>query len=164
MTAVAFSEAWVELRCSDCGDVYTLYARRAFEYRREGREPRCRTCRRPERPPPDEGDRRYWLERFSLAEIRELAAGIWGHDDAISTPTHRGFDPQNGGGSGCPNSGQPQCSSGLAADRRRSSGRAEELGKPVLYQLSYVCALRILEGAWGVLERARPIVSAGDPS
>ena len=68
----------VEVRCVECGERYTLSARRALEYRREGREPRCRECRRPARQPPSAADRRYWLERFTLEEIKELANAIWG--------------------------------------------------------------------------------------
>jgi hypothetical protein len=67
----------VEVRCDECGDSFTLSTRRVYEHRREGRAPCCRMCRRPERPAPDEADRRYSLERFTLDEIRELAAGIW---------------------------------------------------------------------------------------
>jgi hypothetical protein len=33
--------------------------------------------RRPERPPRDDRDRAYWLERFTLEEIRELGEAIW---------------------------------------------------------------------------------------
>jgi hypothetical protein len=47
----------------------------AYQYRE--RPFLCSECRKPERPPPDDRDRAYWLARFSLEEIRELAAAIW---------------------------------------------------------------------------------------
>jgi hypothetical protein len=42
-------------------------------------QPRCARCRGygGEPKPPTEAMRRYWLERFSLEEIRELADTIW---------------------------------------------------------------------------------------
>lgn len=51
-----------------------LSARRA----RDRREPFvCRNCRRPA-PRVTEAHRRYWLERFTLEEIREMAAALFG--------------------------------------------------------------------------------------
>ena len=52
--------------------------RRELEHRRTGRDLICSTCRRPPRPKPTEADRRWWLERFTLEEIVELADAIWG--------------------------------------------------------------------------------------
>ena len=55
-----------------------LSVRREREHRRTGRAPICSTCRRPPHPKPTEDDREWWLERFTLAEIVELADAIWG--------------------------------------------------------------------------------------
>jgi hypothetical protein len=44
--------------------------------RTRGLEPRCEWCRRPTAPV-SEADRPWWLERFSLEEIRVMAAAIW---------------------------------------------------------------------------------------
>jgi len=35
-------------------------------------------CRRPPHPKPTEADREWWLERFTLEELAELADAIWG--------------------------------------------------------------------------------------
>jgi len=67
----------VDVRCGLCGERFALSPRREYEYRRQGREPICVQCRRPPRPAPDDRDRAYWLERFSLEEIQELAEAIW---------------------------------------------------------------------------------------
>jgi len=55
--------------------------RRAYQHRVEGRAPKCQPCRRPAleiTPEERESYRQWWLERFTLEEIRELAAGIFG--------------------------------------------------------------------------------------
>jgi hypothetical protein len=38
----------------------------------------CSDCRH-SHPKPTESDREFWLERFTLAEIHELAEAIWPH-------------------------------------------------------------------------------------
>jgi hypothetical protein len=58
--------------------VFSLSVRREYEHRRQGREPLCRLCRRPERPPPDDRDREFWLQRFPLEELVAIADAIWG--------------------------------------------------------------------------------------
>jgi hypothetical protein len=46
--------------------------------RARGDELRCSRCRGARATPPARLDyREYWLDRFTLEEIRELAAGIW---------------------------------------------------------------------------------------
>jgi len=66
----------VTLRCQKCGRREDRSDRVARNYR--DRPFLCSECRRPERARPSEKDRRYWTERFSFEEIREIAAGIWG--------------------------------------------------------------------------------------
>ncbi len=56
--------------------------RRHREHQNRGSEARCGECGecrygRPPRAKPDEEDRRWWLERFSLEEIVQLAGAIW---------------------------------------------------------------------------------------
>jgi hypothetical protein len=73
----------VLVRCGDCGGDFELSARRARDHRKAGTTPRCRRCRLPgTAPKPTEADRRYWLDRFTLDEIRELVAAIWPAGDA----------------------------------------------------------------------------------
>ncbi len=75
--ALAFSERRVEVRCAECRNLYTLSVRRELEHRRTGRPSICSLCRRPPHPKPTEADREWWLERFSLEELVELADAIW---------------------------------------------------------------------------------------
>jgi len=70
----------VDVRC-ECGDVFALSVRRAFEHRRAGTSPRCRECRRPPlEMTAEEREKlqRWWLERsgLSLGELREIAAAL----------------------------------------------------------------------------------------
>jgi hypothetical protein len=77
----ATAETPVDVRCSSCSDTFTLSARRAREWR--DRDPLCRRCRTPARELTDaerERYRRWWLERFTLEELQELARTIWPED------------------------------------------------------------------------------------
>jgi hypothetical protein len=70
-------EAPVVLSCSECGDTFSLSARRAREWR--NRDPVCRRCRQPPREltaAERERFRRWWLDRYPLEELREMAAAI----------------------------------------------------------------------------------------
>ena len=53
-------------------------ARNAQRCRSEGREPRCRDCRRPARAKPTESDRAFWLERFSAEECAAMGQALFG--------------------------------------------------------------------------------------
>jgi hypothetical protein len=64
------------VRCGGCDERFELSVRNEYRARRDGRVPRCRDCRRPRVPPPVDAYT-YWLSRFSLSEIEELAARIW---------------------------------------------------------------------------------------
>ena len=71
----------VDVRCGECGDVFALSVRNEFEWRRRGRAPICRPCRRPEKPmTPAERERfvRWWREESGLSarELREIAVGL----------------------------------------------------------------------------------------
>jgi hypothetical protein len=68
----------VRVRCSGCGYSYLLSTRRARDHRIRGTQPECRECRlaRSVQVQVTEAMRRYWLDRFSLEEIQELAAAF----------------------------------------------------------------------------------------
>jgi hypothetical protein len=54
--------------------------RRESAHRKNGTEPRCQLCRRPPVTLSDAERRKleaWWLERMTLAELRELADAIW---------------------------------------------------------------------------------------
>jgi DNA-directed RNA polymerase subunit RPC12/RpoP len=85
---VAAAEASRKVSCATCGDTFQLSARNIRAARQAGRPIRCRRCRghsttRRVR----EADRRFWLERFTLDEIQELAQAIWGQDRTPSPPS-----------------------------------------------------------------------------
>ena len=63
--------------CCDCGQGFELSARNAQRYRSEGRDPRCRECRRPPRPKPTERDRAWWTDRFTPEEIRDMVEALF---------------------------------------------------------------------------------------
>ena len=69
------------LCCASCGERMTLSVRRAYEYRRRGTEPICRSCRRPPVVFTD-GERerfvKWWRERSGLSEreLREISLGL----------------------------------------------------------------------------------------
>jgi DNA-directed RNA polymerase subunit RPC12/RpoP len=63
----------VEVICSDCGVEFELHRRNEFEHRRRGLPHRCRRCRHPQSSPSPAAvarARAWWLERYSLAELR----------------------------------------------------------------------------------------------
>jgi hypothetical protein len=66
------------VQCGLCGCRYLLSTRRAREHRVRGTQPECRECRlsRKVQVRVTESMRRYWLDRYTLDEIRELAAGL----------------------------------------------------------------------------------------
>jgi hypothetical protein len=72
--------ATVRVRCRECRGSFDLAKRNEYGWRARGLEPVCRACRAAPAKPPSQRDRDYWLERFTLAEIREMAAGIWPPD------------------------------------------------------------------------------------
>jgi hypothetical protein len=75
------SQPWTVVVCDVCGQDFRLSVRNAREYQRRGKPPRCRTCRRPAKPlTPVERARyeRFWLSKFTRAELVALADAIWG--------------------------------------------------------------------------------------
>jgi hypothetical protein len=78
-------EPELRVTCRCCGKSYWLSARREREYRKTGTEPICGDCHREQRfgPRPTairvtEELRRYWLDRYTLDEIRTLAVEAFG--------------------------------------------------------------------------------------
>jgi len=62
-----------------CGATFTLSARRERDHRKSGQKPRCEECRSIRAPVTvTESMRRWWLDRYSLDEIRELVASLEG--------------------------------------------------------------------------------------
>src|SRR4029079_7564622 len=75
---LAVVEAAVRVRCGECGGAFELSARNARVHRKRGSAPKCSRCRYGAKPPKvTQAMRDYWLERFTLDEIRELAAAMW---------------------------------------------------------------------------------------
>ena len=66
------------LRCPSCNTQRDFSPEHEARIRR-GAAPLtpCRECRRP-RPKPTERDRAWWLERFTLDEIRDMATALFG--------------------------------------------------------------------------------------
>lgn len=64
--------------CEGCGAAFELSARNVRANRQAGKPLRCRRCRgTSETRTATEADKRWWLERFTLDEIRQLAEAIW---------------------------------------------------------------------------------------
>jgi hypothetical protein len=75
----ASSTCSVPVRCSECDAGFELSARREYEHRKAGKRPVCRDCRSHRAPiVVTESLRRWWLDRYTLDEIRELAEGAFG--------------------------------------------------------------------------------------
>jgi hypothetical protein len=67
----------VPVRCGSCGGGFELSARRARIYRNEGTAPRCSDCRSARsQVVVTPALRRWWLDRYTLDEIREMAATL----------------------------------------------------------------------------------------
>jgi len=68
----------VQLSCEECGGTFELSVSSAGRYRREGREPICRDCRRPELPEAKRAKlRAWWLKRYTRDELVELGRMLW---------------------------------------------------------------------------------------
>jgi NAD-dependent SIR2 family protein deacetylase len=83
-------EAPVTLRCTSCGDTFTLSARRAREWR--NREPLCRRCQTPARELTDAERaryRRWWLDRLPRDELEDLARSIWPESSDLDDASRR---------------------------------------------------------------------------
>lgn len=69
----------VTVRCPECGDTREITARQLRRTRQDGRQPLCNICLHSDpRTPPTQEHYDYWLERFTIEEIREIGTMIWG--------------------------------------------------------------------------------------
>jgi len=65
------------VECGECGGEFELSARNERGHRKRGSTPTCERCRFGEQPPkPTEAMRRWWLDRYTLEQIRDLGAGL----------------------------------------------------------------------------------------
>jgi hypothetical protein len=72
-------EAPRAVRCGACGCAFELSARNVRAARTRREEPKCGECRgRRQVPTVTAAHRCWWLERFTLEEIRELAEAVFG--------------------------------------------------------------------------------------
>lgn len=85
-TASAFK---VKVMCPDCGDVRKVSPRQARRIRQGQYNSTCTPCQKgiPNpayvREPPDQADRDFWLKKFSMTEIVEIA-NCFGEPEAIA--------------------------------------------------------------------------------
>lgn len=86
-------EAWVLLLCESCGRPFSLSARQGRAIRQEKRSANCKMCRTVHRRIVVEPqDYVFWLERFSLAEIVDMAEDSWGHPDSWTDDWRRDIE------------------------------------------------------------------------
>jgi len=78
--AIAALSSTREYICPGCG------RRRTVDARTARRKPQsCNLCRHPgKHKPPDNKDRRFWLQRFSDEEILHMALGIFGGEGDLA--------------------------------------------------------------------------------
>ena len=63
---------------SNCGADFEVSARDHRNHRNRGTTPKCSRCPHGAKPPKvTDAMRRYWLDRFTLDDLRELADGLW---------------------------------------------------------------------------------------
>lgn len=70
--------ATVRVSCVRCDDVYVITDRQRRRKLSEGRPHICSLCRAVRAPKPTPAYYNYWLQRYSMEEIRAMAAAIWG--------------------------------------------------------------------------------------
>lgn len=70
--------ATVKVRCATCGDIDTVTDRQYRRKQQQGRVHICRLCRLTPVKPPNQSHYNYWLQRFTMEEIREMGRAIWG--------------------------------------------------------------------------------------
>ncbi|MBA3380366.1 MAG: hypothetical protein H0T97_00675 [Actinobacteria bacterium] len=71
---------FADVTCPVCRLPRSISRRQAHRIGRGKTDGRCRSCRhpQPERLPPDDEDRLYWLARFDDEEIVEMATAYYG--------------------------------------------------------------------------------------
>lgn len=68
----------VTVRCIGCGDTSQITDRQYRRKLQEGRQHRCRLCRFVAVKPPTQAHHNYWLDRFTIEEIKAMGQAIWG--------------------------------------------------------------------------------------
>ena len=68
----------VVVRCTRCGDIETISDRQLRRKQRTGRPHLCSLCKEIRVKPPTEQHFNYWLNRYTIEEIKEMAQAIWG--------------------------------------------------------------------------------------
>ena len=88
---MAVRASYVDVTCPACRLPRSVTKRQASRIGTGTTDGRCRACRhpQPQRLPPDDEDRRYWLARFSDEEIVEMAAAYYGHGKREAVATWR---------------------------------------------------------------------------
>lgn len=71
----------VLVACQFCGSPYGVSPRTFRGMRQERRLPTCRTCRTPRVVFVTDAHRHFWLDRFTIREIVEMAEEMWGPRD-----------------------------------------------------------------------------------
>jgi NAD-dependent SIR2 family protein deacetylase len=69
--------AHVSVRCEKCGDMIRMSDRQFRHKLQQGRPNYCPLCRTERTIAPKPAHYQYWLDRFTLAEIREMGSAIW---------------------------------------------------------------------------------------
>ena len=70
------NQVW--LQCKECGGTFVLSASSVCRYQREGREPVCRDCRRPQLSEARQVQlRAWWLKHYTREELTELGRMLW---------------------------------------------------------------------------------------
>ena len=75
---IKYPQVRVLVACSSCGDLYGVAPRTFRDMRLRQRLPLCHFCRSPRVVAPTESQRAWWLERFTIAEIIEMAEAFYG--------------------------------------------------------------------------------------
>ena len=88
--ATTASSFKVKVICPECGDIRKVSPRQARRIRQGQYNSICVPCQKgiPNpalvREAPDQDDRDFWLKRFSIAEIQEMAFYCFGESRAIT--------------------------------------------------------------------------------
>ena len=70
------------VECGDCGNLFEVSARNERAHRKRGTTPTCQRCRSvTSAPRATEAMRKWWLDRYSPDEIREITDAIWPTSD-----------------------------------------------------------------------------------
>ena len=99
---MAVRASYVDVACPVCRLPRSITRRQARRITTGESDGRCRACRhpQPERLPPDDADRLYWLARFDDEEIVEMAAAYYGRGHREVVAAWRARLAITAGGSG----------------------------------------------------------------